>query len=250
MKATDLLKDQHQEVRQLFAKLERTDDGSEREELRELLAEMLVAHSAIEKEIFYPAIEPSDLVAESFEEHAVVEWCLQRLLATDAEDEEFHPRVVVLKEILFHHLDEEEDVLLPRAERSLDDARLEELGARMERRVEEIQRKGYEGVLAASLGVIARSLRERHPRAARASVRKRAGGAKRAAAKSAPARTAKRAAPKRATKRAPQKRATQRSTAARTPKRTTKRRSGATTGARKQGGAKRSTRGRKSRASR
>ena len=73
MKATTLLAQQHKKVKTLFKKLE--SGRSDPQALLSELANDLVAHMAIEHEIFYPAVEAVDrtLITESFEEHALAE---------------------------------------------------------------------------------------------------------------------------------------------------------------------------------
>jgi hemerythrin superfamily protein len=57
MKATELLKAQHKEVEGLFKRIEKSKDEDEKGEIFEALAAQIVAHDAIEREIFYPACE-------------------------------------------------------------------------------------------------------------------------------------------------------------------------------------------------
>jgi len=147
MKATKLLEQQHKKVRSLFKKLEggRAEPGP----LLTELANDLVAHMAIEHEIFYPAVESVDrsLVSEAFEEHALGEIALKRLLQTDPEDESFKARVVAAKELIEHHVEEEEEELFPKVEKKLGDERLEELGKQMKARFLEVREAGYESAV-------------------------------------------------------------------------------------------------------
>lgn len=152
MKATALLVQQHRKVRTLFKKLE--SGRSEPAPLLTELANDLVAHMAIEQEIFYPAIVSiaPDLVAESFEEHALAEIALKRLLQTDPEDESFSARVTTAKELVEHHVHEEEDELFPKLEKKLRDEQLEELGKQMKSRFAEVRAAGYEASLPKGFG--------------------------------------------------------------------------------------------------
>jgi len=144
MKATDLLKEQHRTVEALFAKIE----AGEPEALKDL-ASALAAHMAIEHEFFYPESRPvdEDEVAEAFEEHAIAEVALKRALACDPEDEAFDAKVSVLKELIAHHVEEEETELFPQVESELGRERLEQLGEQMEKRFDQVLRKGYAAVL-------------------------------------------------------------------------------------------------------
>ncbi len=143
MKATTLLAQQHKKVRALFKRLEsgRSDPAATLEEL----ANDLVAHMAIEHEIFYPAVVALDpsMVAESLEEHSLGELALKRLLATSPEDESFKARVTATKELIEHHAEEEEEDLFPKVEKKLGEERLEALGKQMKARFTELRDGGY-----------------------------------------------------------------------------------------------------------
>jgi hemerythrin-like domain-containing protein len=152
MKATALLEQQHRKVKTLFKKLE-----SGRSEAAPLLTELandLIAHMAIEHEIFYPAVEAIDrkLVAESFEEHSLAELALKRLLQTDPEDESFAARVTATRELIEHHVKEEEEDLFPKVEKKLGDERLEELGKQMKARFAEVREVGFEASVPKGFG--------------------------------------------------------------------------------------------------
>jgi hemerythrin-like domain-containing protein len=147
MKATTLLEQQHKKVKALFKKLE--SGRSAPEPLLEELANDLVAHMVIEHELFYPAVQSIDrsLVAESFEEHSLAELALKRLLATDPGDESFKARVVATKELIEHHVKEEEEELFPKVEKKLGDERLEALGKQMKARFAEAKAEGFAAVV-------------------------------------------------------------------------------------------------------
>jgi len=144
MNATSLLESQHRKVEALFAKLEK--GKSDPKPVLEELANSLAAHMAIEQDIFYPAIKEvdSDLVNESFEEHALAEVALKRLLATDPEDEAFDARVTALKELIEHHVKEEEEELFPEVQKALGDEVLAKLGKVMKPRFDEVFEAGFE----------------------------------------------------------------------------------------------------------
>lgn len=152
MKATTLLEQQHKKVKAIFKKLEngRAEPGP----LLTELANDLVAHMAIEHEVFYPAVEAldHDLISEAFEEHALAEIALKRLLSTDPEDDNFKARVVACKELIEHHVKEEEEELFPKVEKKLGDERLEELGKQMKARFNEAREAGYEAALPKGFG--------------------------------------------------------------------------------------------------
>jgi hemerythrin superfamily protein len=129
--ATDLLKSQHRKVEAIFKKLE--GGRAEPEPLLDELARDLASHMKIEQDIFYPAVREidEDLVLESFEEHSLAEIALKRLLSTSPDDPTFIPKVTTLKELIQHHVGEEEDDLFPKVEKKLGKEKNVELGGRM-----------------------------------------------------------------------------------------------------------------------
>ncbi len=143
MTATSLLKKQHQEVKGLFRKIDRTEDAGARQDLMNQVIEKLTAHSTIEEEIFYPAVrgletqKAEDVILEALEEHHVVKLVLEELPTVDPEDENFAAKMTVLSEMVEHHADEEEDDMFALAAK-LGDGELETLGARMTMRMEEL----------------------------------------------------------------------------------------------------------------
>src|SRR5688572_5289442 len=120
MKATDLLETQHKKVKAIFKKLEtgKTDPAP----LLTDLANQLAAHMVIEHELFYPTAKKvdEDIVLEAFEEHAVAEFALQRLLSANPKSESFLAKVTTLKELIEHHVKEEEEELFPKVEKAID----------------------------------------------------------------------------------------------------------------------------------
>jgi hemerythrin-like domain-containing protein len=145
--AIELLKADHETVRKLLNEISETTEraAKTRGELLERIASELSVHTRIEEEIFYPAFrdagekEESVMVYEAREEHrAVDELVLPDLEKTEVGSMEFSGRVKVLKELIEHHADEEEEEMFPKAEQLLSEAELEELGQRMQARKKEL----------------------------------------------------------------------------------------------------------------
>jgi hemerythrin superfamily protein len=163
MKATELLQKQHRKVERLFDSLEK-GRGDSKARLREL-ANDLAGHMAIEQEIFYPRIRDLDvdLVTESFEEHAVAELALKRLLNTSEDDVAFHARVKSLKELIQHHVKEEEAQLFPKVDEQLEDEEATALAKQMKARFQEVAEAGYESVLPKGPSKTSADKRSRRP---------------------------------------------------------------------------------------
>lgn len=154
MKAIDLLKSQHGLVKQLFARID-TANGAEKVSLFEKLAANLVAHDVIEREIFYPACEAAVddevILGEAIVEHGVIEFCLLRA-DMHRRTTDFDSYLTVLKEMVEHHVKEEEDDLFRKVKGALDDERQEALGEQMEHRFDKAMkadvRKALKGAVA------------------------------------------------------------------------------------------------------
>jgi hemerythrin superfamily protein len=144
MKITDLLKKQHREVEALFAKIE-DSEGEERRMLVTELAANLAAHMRIEEEIVYPAGREADedIEMEAFEEHTVAAFALKRLANVGLGHETVDAKVKTLKELIKHHVQEEEKELFPKLEKALGRERLEEMAVECQERFEEIRESGY-----------------------------------------------------------------------------------------------------------
>jgi hemerythrin-like domain-containing protein len=137
MKATDILKKQHREVMGLFKSISKTEDPTERRRLLDEITEALKAHTELEEEIFYPAIRESGakkadaMVLEALEEHHVVDLVLAEAPDVDPEAEGFEAKMTVLKELVEHHIEEEEQEMFKLASR-LGDEEARDLGRRLE----------------------------------------------------------------------------------------------------------------------
>src|SRR5690349_1062439 len=104
--ALELLTSQHDEVDELFAMIEKTDDAERKRGYFTELADKLAAHAKIEEMYFYPAVsakQTRDLVVESTEEHLSIKRVLADLLELSCDDEHFDAKLKVLKEQVTHH---------------------------------------------------------------------------------------------------------------------------------------------------
>ena len=134
--AVALIKADHREVEQLFREFEEAGDRAYRtkQDLVSRIIQELEVHATIEEEIYYPAVEAKarqdgkELVAEAVEEHHVVKVLLGELAGMSPEDERFDAKVTVLMENVRHHVEEEEEELLPQSEKILGEDELVRLG--------------------------------------------------------------------------------------------------------------------------
>ena len=109
MDATKLLKQQHDEVKGLFKQFESAEEDSEKQECFDEIANAFAAHGEIEEKIFYPAVYIGDLkekLQEAVEEHLAAKRVVADLLEMEPSDEQFDPKMKVLKQLIEHHVEE------------------------------------------------------------------------------------------------------------------------------------------------
>lgn len=148
MDAIKLLKEDHDKVKELLGSLAATTPRAEkkRAELLSKITEELEVHTQVENEIFYPAFkkagekgDDAKMFFEAREEHrAVGELVLPDLNKTPVASEQFSGRAKVLKELVEHHVKEEEGEMFPRAKKLMSKDELQSLGEQMETRKQEL----------------------------------------------------------------------------------------------------------------
>ncbi len=135
--ATSFLEKQHRQVERSFAAALNTADTRERRAAMNDVIEQLTLHTQLEETIFYPAVrgidteQAKDMVLEAYEEHHVVKMILKELPKVDPKADNFEAKMTVLKELVEHHVEEEEREMFPLAERKLGPERSRELRDQM-----------------------------------------------------------------------------------------------------------------------
>lgn len=140
MNAIDLLKADHEKVKAILTQLSESTDRAikKRTDLLEKLELEVSIHTELEEQVLYPAFkaaggkEQDEMYYEAKEEHRTVDsLVLPDLKTTDPSSPEFAGRVKVVRELLEHHIEEEETEMFPQAKKLLGNARLEQLGEQM-----------------------------------------------------------------------------------------------------------------------
>jgi hemerythrin superfamily protein len=145
MDAIALLTEDHKKVKELFRKFEEVGERGmkTKERIAEEIRNELVVHTAIEEEIFYPAIqnEVEEIVAEAIEEHNIVDRLLLEIRDISPEDEQFDAKMTVLIENVEHHAEEEEKEMFPAVKKAMGMDMMKTLGERMAHRKTELTRE-------------------------------------------------------------------------------------------------------------
>jgi len=181
--AIALLKEDHKKVGSLLTRLEASTERAveTREDLLAKITQELEMHTTLEEEIFYPAYKEAaskkddvKLYQEALEEHHLVDTVLSEIGASDPASDVFSAKAKVLKELVEHHVEEEEKEMFPRARKVLSASELQRLGASMKERKGELQ-AANEGwlpkagkLIAAVASQVAPSATKSRPRSAAA----------------------------------------------------------------------------------
>lgn len=140
MDGLDLLIADHNRVRGLFTcfrEAHKSDETPAMGALANKIFEELEVHTAIEEQIFYPAVhdlsqELAEVVNEGLQEHHVVDVLIEEARALKPGDAEWVAKVTVLIENVGHHAEEEEAELFPQVRSATDVATRGQWGKQFE----------------------------------------------------------------------------------------------------------------------
>ena len=144
--AIALLKKDHREVESLFSQFEKARQSDRKQDIAMRICEALRAHTTIEEEIFYPAFleatQEEDLHHEAEIEHEGAKRLIADIEGSSPDDDHYDARVTVLKEMIKHHVKEEEQPggMFAKARQSEMD--LQAIGESLRARKEEVLGEG------------------------------------------------------------------------------------------------------------
>ncbi len=120
--AINTLKQQHQNISKLMEQLQsQSTDGERAQKMCDQLKEALEIHTAWEERHLYPVCEKHEqtkmIVAESYEEHKGVRNILTDLGKRTIGSQDWQGILKTLQDSVMHHVQEEEDELLPLCEK-------------------------------------------------------------------------------------------------------------------------------------
>ncbi|NDF11807.1 MAG: hemerythrin domain-containing protein [Proteobacteria bacterium] len=141
--AINILKADHDKVKDIFDKFENASTLSEKKRLAAQAIYELKIHAEIEEKIFYLTVRKeleNKIMNEADEEHHVAKLLIAELENIPANDDHWEAKFIVLAENIRHHIKEEEGKMLPKA-RSLD-VDFEALGQSMLAMKSELKKNG------------------------------------------------------------------------------------------------------------
>jgi hypothetical protein len=135
----------HEEVSGLIERMLETEGAKERAEIFKEMMTKLLAHAHAEQNVLYRKMEKSDdeetrgFAYEGDNEHQIVERQLQKMSrARNKASEQWTAQATVLRELINHHVKEEEGAGFSCAQREFDTATLEKLGEQFRRQKEKL----------------------------------------------------------------------------------------------------------------
>ena len=144
MDALTLLKHDHDEVKQLFKRIEEAE-GTRARELWQEISFKLSLHEDMEETLFYPPLKKEeaakDLILESYQEHHVLDVLIKEINALKPPDETWQPKIKVLQENTEHHIEEEEGELFPKVRKIWNTDKRAEVGRQMQQMKDERQKQ-------------------------------------------------------------------------------------------------------------
>lgn len=124
---TKVLTREHRMVAAILTHIETACEEGEFDAIAEpfaILKTKLTAHAKGEEKAVYPRFaelsdEMKDLIGEAKEEHSLVEDKLEELGRINVKDEEWKAKFTVLKELVEHHVEDEEGEVFPEARKAM-----------------------------------------------------------------------------------------------------------------------------------
>jgi hemerythrin superfamily protein len=149
--AIQLLAADHRAVEDLFEDFEGAKSSTAKAKIVQKICNELTVHAMIEEEIFYPAVSEAveeDMLEEAYVEHDGAKRIIIELLTGEPSDAFYDAKVTVLKEMIEHHVYEEErqrDSMFAQVRN--DDVDLDALGEAMIARKAELMAMAEAGTL-------------------------------------------------------------------------------------------------------
>ncbi len=150
MNILEEIKKEHEEFRGLVSQIENSRNNKKKQLFEELYAK-LIGHHEAEEHVLFPDVkknsdgEGQEIVREMIEEHSLAACQLSVIQKTSLENETWDAKFSVLKEVLTHHMDEEEKSLIKQAKKVLDkeilEAKYEAFETTMEKYQEQQEKK-------------------------------------------------------------------------------------------------------------
>jgi hypothetical protein len=143
--AIAMLKEDHEKVKGLFEKFEKTNGSATKATIVDEALMELKVHATVEEQLFYPAVrqqieDEEGIMDEADEEHHVAKVLIAELEKMHGDEDHWEAKFKVLAESVRHHIKEEEGTMFKEAKRT--DIDFDVLGAQMAKLKEEMMQDG------------------------------------------------------------------------------------------------------------
>ncbi|MFB2975060.1 hemerythrin domain-containing protein [Microseira sp. BLCC-F43] len=131
MDVFELIKADHRKAEELFSAIESADDPTQRYDYFQQIYLELNLHAQTEELVLYPAMreyeETNQFVEAAEEEHVKAKELLEEIKPLDPDSSQFKSKIKKLKEAVEHHVQEEENSLLPTVSECMKKKELQQL---------------------------------------------------------------------------------------------------------------------------
>lgn len=136
MDILDLIKKDHRKVETLFSEIETADDTQKLYKCFNQLYEEISLHAEVEAQTFYPAIrecgDTGELIDTAQKEHGEAKQLLEEIESLSPTSEEFKAKIRDLKQVIQHHVQEEENQVFSQARQCMTQEKRSQLGSEFE----------------------------------------------------------------------------------------------------------------------
>ena len=137
MNVIQLLEKDHAEVDELFRRVNLSEKPESIDELTKQIVHDLSVHAAVEEQFVYPLIRAkveggNEMADEAIDEHQEAKQLLADLEKLDAGSAEHSATMEKLMDAIRHHVEEEENDVLPKLRDSVDGSTLDKMGTLVE----------------------------------------------------------------------------------------------------------------------
>jgi hemerythrin superfamily protein len=131
----DYLKSDHDYVSKLFKQFEKSKLAERRKQIADLIVEELIIHAHSEQETLYKVLQQfdfiKDTVAHSQKEHQEIENQINKIINSEDTGASLTKKVEKLKELVDHHVREEEHEIFKQAKKVLSEEEAYEIKEQM-----------------------------------------------------------------------------------------------------------------------
>lgn len=132
----DILHQQHEMVKEMFEKIESIENDAQKEKMFTELKNNLVPHMKGEEKLFYTVLEEKEEYKENvlhgYEEHHAAKLFIKEIEGMSPSAERWSAKIAVLKDMVEHHVESEEDKIFNHAREYMSEEQLMEIGEEFE----------------------------------------------------------------------------------------------------------------------